>query len=198
MPFKIVQTIEKGAKYLTVVPSKWENGGVCYFPRRGLTEKQTVENSVPEKDFLQYQSILKRDNLQSFNEANAILDIILQQSDTDNEDRDVSATKKVLIKKSANTIKNAGTIPDLNEYLNISQSSHVPAMDTTQQQQPITYQIVQQNEPIISTLNQPPKVLASENIQRQQTISYQVIEQHEPSTSTNSVNVSFFFEKWQS
>lgn len=122
MPFKIVQTTEKGTKYLTVVPSKWEMDGVCSFPKNGLTSKQKVENSLPDETCLRLNSILKRDNIESFAEASAIVDILVQQSDTDNEERDVSATKKVQMKKGAETIKKASVLPDLNEYLNINQS----------------------------------------------------------------------------
>lgn len=190
MPFKIVQTTEKGAKYLTVVPSKWEADGVCFFPKNGLTSKQKVEKSVPDQTFLRMHSILKRDNLQSFEEANAILDIVVQQSDTDNEEKDVSANRKVQMKKSAETIKRASVLPDLNEYLTLSQSH-----EQTFIQKPQTYsqQVLTIDQGLVE---QPPEsqMLTVNQDEHGGPMVFEIVQQNpneQPSISTHSMNVSF-------
>lgn len=62
MPFKIVQTIEKGENCLTVVPARWEESGVLFWPKKSVVAKLSLdENSVPEANWERIDCVKKRD-----------------------------------------------------------------------------------------------------------------------------------------
>lgn len=49
MPYKIVQTIERGKAVLVAVPQQWEQDGILYWPRKNSEKCKKIENSVHEK-----------------------------------------------------------------------------------------------------------------------------------------------------
>ncbi|RVE41708.1 hypothetical protein evm_013639 [Chilo suppressalis] len=98
MPFKIVQTIEKGEIVLTCVPHQWESSGVLYWPRKqkqSLTRKlQKDEGSQPDDTWAQINCAVKRRNIKTYQDAINEIDIMSNKSETETEIEDVSAKKR--------------------------------------------------------------------------------------------------------
>lgn len=61
MPFKIVQTIEKGETCLTVIPAQWEKDGILYWPKKSAVAKLSLdEKSVPSETWESINCVRKR------------------------------------------------------------------------------------------------------------------------------------------
>ena len=61
MPFKVVQTTEKGGTCLTVVPARWEQNGVLLWPKKSAVAKLLHdENSVPAANWERINCVNKR------------------------------------------------------------------------------------------------------------------------------------------
>ncbi|KAF9791794.1 hypothetical protein SFRURICE_020193 [Spodoptera frugiperda] len=86
MPFKIVQTIERGKKFLSCVPSSWENENLLLWPRKGSKKHQRNEYSVPGEDWISIPCQLKRSDL-TYDEAQMELALMQRESDTEEERR---------------------------------------------------------------------------------------------------------------
>jgi hypothetical protein len=85
MPFKIVQTIEKGRSQLCIVPNLWEHKGLLRYPKKISDNKLARnENSKPQPDWRCMDCTVKRGSLSSYEQAEYELSIMLQNSDTDN------------------------------------------------------------------------------------------------------------------
>lgn len=126
MPFKIVSSIEKNTQYLEIVPSQWENNGVCWWPKKGLSVKQKDESCLPDPEsFFTVNCVLKRDKIPTFKEASSILDTMMQQSDSDATVYDADTTKRLLKKKSEKTVASLSTNPDLLSYINDERANQV-------------------------------------------------------------------------
>lgn len=89
MSFKIVQTRESnGSKKLSVIPYLWEKNGQMHWPESSRQISQSKfnlmshdANSVPPKDWPQYNCTVKRANL-SYADAMSVLKEMSGQSDT--------------------------------------------------------------------------------------------------------------------
>ncbi|XP_053601036.1 uncharacterized protein LOC128669862 [Plodia interpunctella] len=77
MPFKIVQTLEKGKPVLTAVPHEWEKDGTLFWPKNQADKLIKVEDIYPEDNWIPIVCELKRDNLKSYGEAQAEVNSIL-------------------------------------------------------------------------------------------------------------------------
>lgn len=124
MPFKIVQTRENGTNYLEIVPSGWEKNGTVWFPNTHLRTHQRNEKLKPNsKEFYSMTCVLKREGIPTFKEANSMISLMQDQSDTDGTDIDTSNTSKVLMLKGSKTMDKVATIPSL--------AAHRPNCTTT-------------------------------------------------------------------
>ncbi|XP_044756977.1 uncharacterized protein LOC123315375 [Coccinella septempunctata] len=93
--FKIVQTLERGKKELTIVPSAWEISGVLFWPK-SRADKLIKINSMPESNWFEMPCILKRSNL-DLESADKELEKMLNQCDTEedqNHEYSTSVSKK--------------------------------------------------------------------------------------------------------
>lgn len=62
MPFKVVQTIERGETCLTVVPSSWEENGILHWPRKNAVAKLSLEEySEPSPKWEKINCVKKRE-----------------------------------------------------------------------------------------------------------------------------------------
>lgn len=113
MPFNIVQSIERGAIYLEVVPAYWTpTDDSCFWPRSGLKTKQQDENCRPDDSFYSLSCVVKRKNLPTYKMAQEIVDVMTQQSDSDKE-------LHVLKAKNTNSVREN---PDLRQLIVVSSS----------------------------------------------------------------------------
>lgn len=90
MPFKIIQTNENQRKMLVIVPSMWEENGHLWWPPKNTTKYKTLmkdELSRPEKNQWKLMDCtLKRNNIRTYDLAEAELSIMEEKSDTDVND----------------------------------------------------------------------------------------------------------------
>lgn len=88
MPYKIVQTREKGQTKLAIIPTSWEKNGKLWWPPKKLEYRLTKdEQSKPDKkEWTLMDCILKRNNIQTYEHANAELLTMEENSDTDFND----------------------------------------------------------------------------------------------------------------
>ena len=84
MPFKIVQTIERGRSVLTAVPYEWESNGILCWPKK-YKKLRKIEDSKPEPNWKKINCIVERSNLHSFREAELEIDAMSSYSDTEND-----------------------------------------------------------------------------------------------------------------
>lgn len=98
MPFKIVQTIEKGNAVLSCVPQEWERDGILYWPRKQQYRLQREEPSQPDEHWQQFNCILKRQNVQSYRDGINEIDIMSNDSETDDNNAEV-------VKKARNCVE---------------------------------------------------------------------------------------------
>lgn len=94
MPFKIVQTKEKGRILLSVVPDSWESDGKLKWPPKGKLKTTTFknmlcdENIVPGVDWVEVKCRSKQ-VCSTYDEAVALTKQMSDQSDTDPSASDV-------------------------------------------------------------------------------------------------------------
>lgn len=156
MPFHIVQTKKNQALYLEAIPSRWvtyneKHQAISWWPKTNLRNLIEQENSVPDETFYSVPCVVKRLSISTKKEADEMIVIMSNQSDTDNNEVDMSNTKKVQMRKGANTIASLNQLPDFNEdvlkqYLNMDTSSAASSALTSQTQSvytPIQHQIPQ-------------------------------------------------------
>lgn len=92
MPYKIVQTLERGKLRLSIVPSSWEDKGNLWWPPKKILEKSIRDDqSKPTKDWKLMNCILKRNNIPTYQQADNELSIMEQNSDTDVQDNVAAA-----------------------------------------------------------------------------------------------------------
>lgn len=84
MPFKIVQTNERGSTKLFIVPSGWESQRQLRYPKKP-NESALVrnENSKPRADWPVLPCKVKRTGFLTYADAEEELSIMMQHSDTD-------------------------------------------------------------------------------------------------------------------
>lgn len=86
MSFKVVQTIERGLPYLSVVPMQWEIDGILYWPKRDLYSLRENPASVPDlKEWRAMSCTVKRRGIQSLIEAQKIEKEMSRVSDTEGD-----------------------------------------------------------------------------------------------------------------
>lgn len=92
--FKIVQTIERGLKQLTIVPSGWEYNNQLHWPKLGAEKLIRTANSLPEANWFTMACKLKRNHLFNYEIAEEELNRMLENDDTEQEDILEVQTKK--------------------------------------------------------------------------------------------------------
>lgn len=85
MPFKIIQTKERGKFILSIIPDKWEQNTILHWPNRRVEELLEQESSCPDDSWLTMKCQVKRTGLISKQSAEAELANMLQESDTETE-----------------------------------------------------------------------------------------------------------------
>lgn len=96
MPFKIVQTIERGRSVLTAVPYEWESNGILCWPKK-YEKLRRIEDSKSEPNWKKINCIVKRSNLHSFREAELEIDAMSSYSDTENDNEHTQIQQQVNI-----------------------------------------------------------------------------------------------------
>lgn len=145
MPFHIIQVKRNKSLILEAVPAGWisyddnTNTVLSWWPNSQLTTLIESELSVPDSTFFSIPCVIKRSNIATRKEANDIISVMLSESDTDNNDVDMSGTKKVLMKKGSNTIAALNVQPDFNndvlkQYLNMDSPTTVDSTPIVQSQ----------------------------------------------------------------
>lgn len=86
--FKIVQTLEKGIKELTIVPSAWENNNVLFWPKRRADKLIKYPQSTPEEGWFSMKCTLKRCNLSCYSDAEEELENMLERDDETEQDEE--------------------------------------------------------------------------------------------------------------
>lgn len=93
--FKIVQTIEKGIKQLTIVPSAWVSDSQLSWPKTGADKLIQNANSSPEPNWFTMVCKLKRNHLITYKIAEEELERMLDNDDTEQEEMsELIQTKK--------------------------------------------------------------------------------------------------------
>lgn len=106
MPFKVVQTMERGRLRLTAVPDRWEQNGTLFWPKNKQEKLRRQENCDPDETWTTINCIVKRTNLRTFKDAENEIDVMSDRSDTetDNEHRFVTKRPSQAI-QSGSTVK---------------------------------------------------------------------------------------------
>ena len=81
--FKIVETVEKGSKKLTIVPSGWESNGELSWPKFKADKLIKVADSLPEDSWFRMSCKLKRNHLLNYDIAEEELERMLEKDDTE-------------------------------------------------------------------------------------------------------------------
>lgn len=92
--FKIVETIEKGSKKLTIVPSGWEDHDELSWPKFCTDKLIKNSDSLPEDSWFRMRCKLKRNHLLSYSIAEEELERMLQKSDTEQEETFIEPRKR--------------------------------------------------------------------------------------------------------
>ncbi|XP_030745005.1 uncharacterized protein LOC115888657 isoform X2 [Sitophilus oryzae] len=88
--YKIVETIEKGSKQLTVVPQAWEQEGILFWPKMKAEKLIKIGTSIPEDSWFQMSCKLKRRELETYETAEKELRAMLKKEDsTESEEPEV-------------------------------------------------------------------------------------------------------------
>lgn len=88
MPFKIVQTVEKGRPRLCIVPSIWEEDGKLFWPTEKIKNRSRLvrdETSFPSPNWDILDCTVKRTNIETYMAAEHEIQIMENHTDTDNE-----------------------------------------------------------------------------------------------------------------
>ncbi|VEN50473.1 unnamed protein product [Callosobruchus maculatus] len=109
--YKIVETVEKGLKQLTIVPSAWETNGRLSWPKNKADKLIKIGESVPDDNWFNFKCKLKRNHLLSYEIAEEELELMLQKSDTEQDDCLVIEDRK---KRSRVVLKKGNADNDLN------------------------------------------------------------------------------------
>lgn len=88
MPFKIVQTLEKGRPRLCIVPSIWEEDGKLFWPTENIKNRSRLardETSFPSPNWDILDCAVKRNDIKTYMAAEHEIQIMENHTDTDNE-----------------------------------------------------------------------------------------------------------------
>lgn len=84
--FKIVQTIEKGKKEVTIVPSAWEDKGWLSWPKVRADKLVIVADSKPDNNWFMMKCKLKRNHLINYAVAEEEMERMLEKDETEQEE----------------------------------------------------------------------------------------------------------------
>ncbi|KAJ2938860.1 hypothetical protein O0L34_g18489 [Tuta absoluta] len=150
MPFKIVETIEKGKPPSSIVPSSWERKGLLRWPPKkyAINKLVTNENSVPQADWLTIKCVLKRSSISSYSRAEEEIEMMAQYSDTSDVNDDG------IINTSTNNITNYNNMAEnlMHQNNETPGSSSLAAERVTKKSS---------NDPIIEIINDEGKIIAT-------------------------------------
>lgn len=83
--FKIVETIEKARKELTIIPSAWECNGQLFWPRLRADKLVQISDSIPEDNWFTMPCKVKRNYLINYEVAEE-LERMLNEDETEQEE----------------------------------------------------------------------------------------------------------------
>lgn len=116
--FKIVETVEKNKKNLTIVPSSWEENNVLWWPKYRADKLIQDVNSEPDPTWFKMKCRLKRSHLFNIDVAEEELERMVSKDDTEQEEME---TTEIYSKRPrvcrANT-KSSGHLDDFNSMAN--------------------------------------------------------------------------------
>lgn len=112
MPYKIVQTIERGETCLTVIPSGWEENGILHWPKKNAVAKLSLEEfSRPSPKWERINCVKKRE-FKTRAEAESELEKMECVSDTEADDTSHPPPSKKVCPETSQT---GNTIKDFND-----------------------------------------------------------------------------------
>ncbi|CAB3245036.1 unnamed protein product [Arctia plantaginis] len=118
MPFKIIETIEKGQKRLCIIPSFWASNSILRWAKKRLDINKLVkdEYSQPVDNWSSSHCCVKRQLLTSYDEATRELDLMLQNSDTEFDNQtEVITTNSNINFSNYNTLACPAIVKELEE-----------------------------------------------------------------------------------
>lgn len=86
MPYKIIQTQEKGRSVLTSIPISWENDGILFWPKKYAEKLKMNDQNTAQDNWLKSACILKRKDISTYGEAEKEIELMCNQSDTEQND----------------------------------------------------------------------------------------------------------------
>ncbi|XP_069363481.1 uncharacterized protein [Maniola hyperantus] len=110
MPFKVVQTTERGKICISAVPSGWERNGVLSWPPNSQLGMIRDEKSKPKSTWKHLPCIVKR-HFSTYEEASNEANKMESETDTDQEE-------------SRNTIQESCVFDDFNSMILVAQENH--------------------------------------------------------------------------
>lgn len=114
MPFKVVQTIERGTICISAVPSGWEKDGTLWWPPKSQMGAVLDENSAPKDKWKSFSCIVKR-QFKTYKEASEEAEKMEAETDTEQEEQDP--------RKHGDSLTIFG---DFNSMMNIPNACQVP------------------------------------------------------------------------
>lgn len=93
MPYKIIETIERGRRLIVSVPSLWESDGNLYWPKKNVISLKKNEKSAPQSDWKCLPCILKRDNILNYKTAEEEIALMSDFTDTDEKENECPRKK---------------------------------------------------------------------------------------------------------
>lgn len=123
--YKIVETIENGARNIAAVPAGWENGGKLMWPPNNVLDKVVKKASVPPGNthdgWKEFDCIVKRQDIISYIEARKQLKAMSDESDTSTSDLPLMAAQTVRSAAARKFVANADSSRlDYNEMVNFN------------------------------------------------------------------------------
>lgn len=95
MPYKIVETQEKGKKTLFYVPNDWENNNTLHWPKFKVETLMAIEDSHPDASWSTMKCRVKRTGLVSITSAEEELAKMCAKSDTESEEPENIKSKNI-------------------------------------------------------------------------------------------------------
>lgn len=97
MPYKIVQTVEKGKSVLTSIPDTWEDNGILKWPKKKAEKLKKNDNNGPDNSWLKSRCTVTL-YIESYEEAEKEIERMCDYSDTepyaDTENEDLGPAKQ--------------------------------------------------------------------------------------------------------
>lgn len=113
MPYKIVETVEKGKCKLFLVPNNWEQNNILHWPKWKVETLLAAEDSYPDASWHNMKCQVKRTGLLLIANAEAELVKMCQKSDTESEEFEYQIPFKSQVAIAQEDKRNMNSIQEL-------------------------------------------------------------------------------------